>query len=251
MSQTRRVMVPPQQLPPFPCTDQFITLPFDACHYINTVLRMKMGDTVILLDGQGRHLTGTLTKPNDLLILQSDEQRDANESPLELTLYQAIPKGERWEWALEKATELGVAGIVPLMTARSVVTVPASKAHRKMERWTKIIHSATRQSHRDRAPTLHNPSTFEQALATRSPQDLHVLCHTTPSPSTLPQQLEPGQGVSLWVGPEGGWHPDELARFTQASHLHAHIFQAGPRVLRSETAALAMVTLMQARYGDL
>lgn len=251
-SQTRRVLVSAQSLPETNCEGTTIGLPNETWHYIYKVLRMQPGDCVVVLDGQGRQLTGKLLlKPNDALLIERDESCDAHESPLNLTLYQAIPKGDRWEWALEKATELGVHHIVPLTTTRSVVNVPAAKIQKKMTRWTKIIQSAARQSIRDRIPTLHPPMTFKQALITRTPQDLHVLCHTQHAPSTLPAQLEPGQGVTLWVGPEGGWHPDEVMEFTAGTALTSHILQAGPRVLRAETAALAMVTLMQARYGDL
>lgn len=247
---SKRIFIDPQHLPHDNLVGQSIKLPADTLHYIYTVLRMTPGQPLHLTDGQGRLLhTQTPASTNDPFLITEDQHQHHNESPRQIHLYQAIPKGERWSFVLEKTTELGVSAITPITTSRTVVNIPPQKQEAKHQRWLKILQSATRQCQRDLTPQLHPITTFQQAISQLQPHDHNILCHTQPSPSSLPQTLSPQQTISLWIGPEGGFTDAECQHFLQ--HPNTHIIQLGPRILRTETAAITTLAILQHRYGDL
>ena len=266
----RRLPLPPQALPPGPLEGQLVELPQDAARYARDVLRLTRGQRVQLFDGLGRVLIVELEQlqPGQVTarVLQ-DVARALHESPLKLTLCHAMPKGERWELVLEKTAELGVTEIIPLHTARGVVRVTADKLEHKLERWRKIALAASRQCQRDLAPQLRAPMTLAQALAATppaSPLTLHLVGMAAASPQdplaqdplaqdpltqdplTQDAGAQPSH-VILWVGPEGGFDPQETAALLE----RARQITLGPRVLRSETAAITLVALAQHWYGDL
>lgn len=235
-------------------TDQIITLPDEAAHYARDVLRLAPPSEHLLFDGQGRTLHVRLIECTadavTALVLQ-DQHTTAGESPLRTILHQAIPKGERWEWVLEKSVELGVTQIWPLHTARSVVRIPHQKAAQKIERWQKLLTSATRQCGRAITPNILAPQELKAAIksAPQAPHILHLICHPPKdmqTPRFDPEQ-ETFSEVHLWVGPEGGFAPDELDAL---EHL-GPMLTVGPRILRSETAGIALLTLVQHWFGDL
>lgn len=231
-----------------------IRLDEDAAHYVRDVLRLEPGATVELFDGLGmaaqavveaidrRGVTARLTAP--------PAPSTAGESPRAVILASAIPKGERWEWCVEKATEAGCAVILPLHTARGVVQIPAQKAADKVARWSKIAAGAARQSHRSLAPRIAPPCSIADAIG-QAAGSLMLVPHTSNTSLSLSDAARaaaPGQPISVWIGPEGGWTDDELSQLTAAGATCVHM---GPRIWRAETAAVVACALIQSSTGDL
>ncbi len=248
----RRVPVEPETLAaPGTLPAQF-PLPPAAAHYLRTVLRLTPGTRVELFDGTGRSvLVDLVSVSTDEVLVETIDDRtsDFGESPLEITLLQAIPKGDRWDWLLEKSTELGVHKIIPLETSRTVVSIPASKHAARLERWQKITASAARQCKRTRVPHIEAPQTIARALQNRS-ESLQFVAHTTLSPDQTISQTttENPRSIALWIGPEGGFDEHEIALLLQHN---VHPCSFGPRILRSETAGIVGLTLLQSAFGDL
>lgn len=239
----RRVAVSPDDLPS--TAGEVLELGSYPAHYVRDVLRMEIDDELELFDGEGGAWLCRIVALDDAVGVEAiaEVERDV-ESPLAITLLQAIPKGDRWEWILEKATELGVARIVPVETARTVVSISASKMERKLARWNKIIESAARQSTRTVTPALEPVHSFEATLTDRS-EDLLLFGHPGESGAANHPSV---RNVAIWIGPEGGFSPAEVERLRDVGALP---FGLGPRVLRAETAAVVATALLQARWGDL
>lgn len=241
----RRASIPATLLPETPLTGSALALPEDTLHYLRNVLRLGPGERVELFDGTGRLLVVELGE-DALVQVLTDEQSEGRESPLEITLYQAIPKGDRWEWLLEKACEAGVSSIVPLQTARSVVKIAPNKADKKLTRWRRILESASRQCLRARVPDLLAPQRLSEVLAAAPNADLRLVASTLSAPTL--RSFEAPTSVDIFIGPEGGWTDDELATLARHDVLP---FSMGPRVFRSETAGLAATLLAGTLWGDL
>ena len=177
----RRASIPSDLLPDDSLEGSAFELPNDTLHYLQNVLRLSPGERVELFDGTGRVLV-VLLGEGSLASVESDARSDGREPPIEITLYQAIPKGDRWEWLLEKACEAGVSRIVPLQTARSVVKIAPNKADKKLARWRRILESAARQCLRTRVPELLSPHRLQDALATPSDSELRLVASTQEAP---------------------------------------------------------------------
>src|SRR6056297_1526787 len=175
----RRIPLPPGSLDNLSAGDT-LTLPDDASHYLRDVLRARPDDRVELFDGRGKCAHGTLTTVDQQIHveIQQVEKIEKGESPLKITLFQAVPKGKRWEWILEKATELGVHQIVPLQTKRTIVDIPEDRLDHKMARWTKILTSASRQCGRSVVPTLTDPLSLHADSTLDC--DLNLVAHPDP-----------------------------------------------------------------------
>jgi 16S rRNA (uracil1498-N3)-methyltransferase len=249
--------VAPGALPEGDLAGAEVALPDDAARYLRDVLRLGPGDPVELFDGSGRVVRGAIAQADAdavRVLVRDDLMSQAGESPLELTLYQAIPKGDRWEWLLEKATEVGVTRVVPLETRRTIVKIKASKVDAKLARWSKIAAGAARQCERSVVPEVTAPATLAAALGGLT-DDVVALVGATedlgagaPAPA-LAAALDPAATrVALFVGPEGGWERGELDAMAAAG---VRAFRCGPRVLRSETAGVVCATLVQQLVGDL
>ena len=247
----RRARVEPGALAPAPLAGQTIALDAPTARYLGDVLRMGAGDEVELFDGTGRVVRGSIAELDGALALSvtHDGVTDAGESPLELTLAQAIPKGDRWEWLIEKTTELGVTTILPLQTRRTIVRIKDAKVEAKRARWEKIAAGAARQCERALVPTIERPATLARALDALA--GARILVGTTERDAPdLGALLEGARGehVAILIGPEGGWDPEELAQMDAAG---VEGFRCGPRILRSETAGVVFCALAQHRLGDL
>jgi 16S rRNA (uracil1498-N3)-methyltransferase len=246
---TRRVSVPPgffDGVEP----GQTVSLDRGEAHYVLTVLRLTPGATLELFDGKGHRSTVSLvsTDPPTVEILTLSEQI-AGESPLEIILFQAIPKGKRWDWLIEKVTELGVHSIVPLQTERTVVRIDERRAADKVRRWQAIISGAARQCGRSRTPELVAPRSISRALE-EVRCDRHLAALLTGDTTSLNDALSDSAPtrLGLWVGPEGDFTNEETEYLLRAG---ARPVTLGPRILRVDTAAIALVTLAQAAAGDL
>ena len=220
----------------------------DARH-IAGALRMTAGETLTLCDGKGQDYACTLTAvERDAVTVTVDAvTANASEPTLAVTLYMGLPKADKLEWIIQKAVELGVNTIVPVVTARSIAKVDGKDAEKKRVRWQKIAAEAAGQSGRGVIPAVELPLTFKQALPRLATENT-LLCYegggqpigrlVTPEDTTL----------SLVVGPEGGFDPAEVEAVQAAG---GRIATLGPRILRCETAPIAALAVVMERSGNM
>ncbi len=223
----------------------------DEAHHMVRVSRVRPGEAVSLFDGTGRRWRGVVACAGSTVRVEKLEPLPANEPPLEIHLVQAVPKGDRWEWILEKGTELGVSVFHPVLTRRTVVRIPPQRAAARRSRWQRVAEAAVRQCERARIPRVEPLRGLAGALRNLGPAGAGEVRIVWSERSCAP----PPGGVEgsprklvLAVGPEGGWEPEELGFLERAGFVPASL---GPRILRAETAALVGVALVQARWGDL
>lgn len=219
--------------------------------HLEKVLRLGEGDPLRATDGEGAEYTLRLRRGGSELRAEIVEKsHPRRESPLSVTLVQALPKGDLMAQVIQKAVELGVQSIVPVTTVRTVVSARAGAHQGKMRRWRKIIEGAVAQSGRTRLPALGELQPLEAFLREAPPGDRRVLL-LEGEPAGLGEVLQ-GRGspasVLLAVGPEGGWEEREVADFREAGFVAAGM---GPRILRTGTAGPAALGIVQFLFGDL
>lgn len=229
-----------------------LPLPSRAAVHLTRVLRLKVGAAIAVFDGAGREHDATLeTLRGECVEVRLGPGRPtAAPSPLSITLAQGISRGERMDYAIQKATELGVRRIVPLFCGRSVVKLDAGQAERKLEHWRGVAISAAEQCGRADLPALAAPRRLADHLASArdaDPAELRLVL--APQAGMSARQL-PGTptAIEILIGPEGGLGDDELALAALAGYTGLRL---GPRVLRTETAAAAAIAALQALHGDL
>ncbi|MFT5756699.1 MAG: 16S rRNA (uracil1498-N3)-methyltransferase [Alteromonadaceae bacterium] len=225
----------------------------DAFGHTVRVLRLKDGDTITLFNGLinngklGEYqatLCNVTKKRADILINEFNEK--VNESPLNIHLGQAISRGDRMDFTLQKSVELGVNSITPLFTERCGVKLSGDRLQKRTEQWQKIIVSACEQSGRCSVPIVNPAISVDDWLKQQSSAlKLNLHPKATHSIMNLPEE---NTRVRLLIGPEGGLNNDEIKRANDAGFYDVLL---GPRVLRTETAALTAITALQCRYGDL
>ncbi len=225
------------------------TLTGDQHRHLSSVLRLKAGAELTLFDGRGGEYAATIEEVQRATsIVRTGDYRDVNnDSPLHVRLAQGVGRGERTDYAIQKAVELGVTTIVPLLTRRGVVRLDAQRTQRRLAHWRGIIVHACQQCGRNSVPELCTIVTLEEWLREYECGGLNLVLD--PNSSISIGDLEYGGGlVTILVGPEGGLDADER------NAAHAAGFRGislGPRVLRTETAAVAGLTAVQLRWGDL
>ncbi len=222
-----------------------------AAHHLGRVLRAAVGDLVQAVDPHGELLSVRLTEiaPRRAAGLVVARARLDTESPLRLTLAQAVPKGDKMESIVRMTTELGVTRVIPLMTERGVVRLEPERSRSRLARWQRVAREAAQQSGRAAVPEITAP----RALSGWRPDpeaDGLLICLWEDEPRGLFGLLPPGPcpAVTVVVGPEGGLSAEEVRDLAGAGALVAGL---GPRVLRTETAGAIAVALLQSRYGDL
>jgi len=228
---------------------QLLTLPDTVAHHIQ-VLRLAQGELITLFNGDGGEYSATLTqieRRSATVEIKAHHARDV-ELPFAVTLAQALPEGTKMDWIIEKAIELGVSGFQPLAAQRCVVRLSAERAEKKMGHWRGIIESASEQSGRNRLARLAPLQDYKQWI---TQQDMHRRIILTPrAQQSLPDwaRHQGPQAVTLVIGPEGGLseQEEELALRHGALPL-----LMGPRILRTETAALAAVSALSAIWGGM
>ena len=228
--------------------DTEVELDERSAHHVARVLRMKAGTPLQLFDGRGTEVLATLASADKRHVRVSIEAvlGSRSESPLRLVLGQGISKGERMDFTLQKSVELGVSCIVPLWTEHSQVQLDAARLAKRMEHWRGVIISACEQCGRAVLPDLQPPLKLPEWLGGRVAGDLGLLLD--PGQSASLAGLKPPMGaVRLLIGPEGGL--SDLERQWARNAGYAGI-RLGPRVLRTETAALAALAALQTLWGD-
>ena len=220
----------------------------DAANHISRVLRMQAGQTIHLFNGQGGEYVAQIIAvgKKQVVVATSDFLESECESPLTIHLGQGISRGEKMDFTIQKATELGVTEITPLITERCGVKLKADRWEKKCQHWQKVAISACEQSGRNRVPIVHPPQQLQSWLEEKTDQQcLNLHPRAQYSIKTLPA---PEHGVRLMIGPEGGLSPEEI---NLASANRFEGIRLGPRVLRTETGALAAIAALQAQFGDL
>jgi len=223
-------------------------------HQIRNVLRMKSGDHVIVLDNTGCEYTVILTKvgrQNVIGEIVSRQQAQA-EPNTQITLYQSLLAREKFEWVLQKCTEVGVASFVPIVTERSIVRRQDAITPRKLSRWRDIITEAAEQSGRGRIPQIEDPVNFADAVSRLSCFDRCLIGTLGTNGVSIKGVLQFGSDepvtVALFIGPEGGFTDDEVA---DACCKGATAFSLGKRILRTETAAVVASAVILYELGEL
>jgi len=225
----------------------------DETHHLVRVLRLGPGELVRALDGKGTEYTVRLESVSPKGAQGTILARSSlpTESPCAITLAQSVPKGEKMEWIVRAATELGVARVRPLLTERCVVRLEPGRGRERARRWQRVAKEAAKQCGRSVIPTVEPPSTLTEFLDQRPAADL-ALCLWEGEPLGLREILEairiPIASALLVVGPEGGLTSGEVAALRAAGFQSASL---GPRILRAETAGPAAVSILQSRFGDL
>jgi len=226
-----------------------VALPEQAAEHVARVLRLGVGDAVTLFNGSGMDYRATIlaAAKRQVVLAVSAGLEAAGESPLALTLAQAVGRGEKMDWIVQKATELGVVRVVPLLTERTQVQLDAARAQKRLEHWRAVAIAACEQSGRARLPEIVMPVALPDWLG-RLPADPGLLLALSPGAHARTRDLHfaAGRGI-LAVGPEGGLGDRDLDALDQAGFTRLSL---GPRVLRTETAGLAALAALQAVHGD-
>ncbi len=240
----RRIFVP------FRLTQEQVTLTGDIAHRLFRVLRLHIGDRVILFDPQGAEWVAEITaaKPESVKLQLMECTVSQREHAIAIRLFQAIPKGERMDFIVQKATELGVQQIVPMLTRRTVVQLSAERAQAKRDRWQRIAQAAAEQCGGQFVPEVTLPQTFRKALKEAAASDVWLMFYEAaeePLRSVL-AGCKAAQNAAVMVGPEGGFEPEEVAI---AQGQGARLVSLGKRILRTETAVIVAVALTLYELG--
>lgn len=223
-----------------------IELDTNASHHVARVLRAETYDPLIIFNGLGGEYSGVITnitKKSVEVQLTAFNPREV-ESPLDLCLALGISRGEKMDYTIQKAVELGVNKILPLFTERCTVKLDQDRIHKRLEHWQAIAISAAEQSGRNRIPEIVLPTTLEKALPLIQAEWRFVLSpHTNQRLATTKIQ-----SAALLIGPEGGLSDSEIL-LTKLHHFAP--LNLGPRIMRTETAAVAAVTVLQCYFGDM
>ena len=234
--------------------NQTFALTKEASHHLARVLRASLNDTLTLFNGDGFNYTAVITdiSKNATTVTIQDKTCNDTESPVAIHLVQGVSRGDKMDFCLQKAVELGVTSITPLLTERCGVKLTKERFAKKLQHWEGVINSACEQSGRSVVPQLHPIASLSEYIKTFQASLNHtaLLCH--PSPSAAHQIMlrdipETNTSFTLLIGPEGGFSDSEVQAAIQ------HGFQCltlGKRVLRTETAALAVIAALQVQSGD-
>lgn len=226
--------------------EQITVLGSDVWH-IRNVLRMKPGEQVEISDGTGMRYFCVLeeVKSDCVIFRVQDTWAEDRELPVRIVLFQGIPKGDKMELILQKAVELGVYEIVPVVTRRTIVKLDDRKAEKKRERWNAISKAAAKQSGRSLVPNVHEMLSFSEALDYAGNLDGILIPYEKAgdmqeSARRIEEKLE-GKSVGIFIGPEGGFEEEEVALAREAG---AAAITLGRRILRTETAGLAILSVL-------
>lgn len=225
--------------------DDLIKLDKPATSYLVKVLRLPIAADIILFNGQGGSYKATLLDHAKQAQVRIEKHiAGDNESPLKITLIQGISKGDHMDITIQKAVELGVNELIPLICERTVVNLKGDRLEKKMRHWNGIATSACEQSGRNNLLQIHPPKKL--SVLSLDEDELGFILQPT-ADSNLQNQETP-KAVSIMIGPEGGFTDEEIENSINKGFNEVRF---GPRVLRTETAAIAAVSIIQAQWGDL
>ena len=213
-------------------------------NHMKNVLRMKPGEEVLISDGTGKDYNCQVKEygaEEGILVILS-ENADSRELPSRIWLFQGLPKSDKMEVILQKAVELGAAGVIPVATRNAVVKLDAKKAEAKIRRWQAIAESAAKQSRRNIIPHIHEVVKFGQAVDYAKNLDItlipYELAEDMEKTKQIFETIQPGQSIGIFIGPEGGFDPEEIRLATEAG---IQPITLGKRILRTETAGFTTI----------
>jgi len=223
-----------------------LDLPDEAFRHLVQVLRMQTGESLTVFNGQGGEYAATLaTASRKGATLSIGEHNPVSrEAPIHVTIAQCVSKGDRMDYALQKSTELGAAGFIPLLSARGVVKLDGERWEKKVEHWRGVVVGAAEQSGRTQVPTVTAPETLERFVA--APREGLKLILAPGGDCSL-AALPITSTLTALVGPEGGFSPQELDLADRHGWQRVGL---GPRILRTETAPVALLAALMALHGD-
>jgi 16S rRNA (uracil1498-N3)-methyltransferase len=228
--------------------DMALQLESESAHYLRNVLRLKKGFQLTVFNGEGGEYSATVSEVHrKAVVLQINTWENVNiESPLAIELGLSVSRGERMDVAIQKATELGVAAITPVITQHCVVKLTEERRLQRHQHWQNIIYRACEQCGRNILPTLNVTTDLADWLAS----DLAAsrIIFEPGKADTLKTYQQPNGGVSVLIGPEGGFSEQEVAN---AELVGFDALGFGPRVVRNETAAIASIASIQVLWGDM
>lgn len=230
-----------------------VRLSAEQAHQVCHVLRLKAGDTIVALDGAGREFEATLTTVTGReAVGRIVARREATGEPaVQIALFQGLLAREKFEWVLQKGTEVGVSRFVPIQTERTLLRARQIDP-KKLDRWQRIVTEAAEQSHRGRVPQIEPAVTFAQALARLGEFDRALIAATTGQARTLSEALgasdQPVASVVILIGPEGGFSDEETAQACKSGAIPVSL---GQRILRTETAAIIAPALVLFALGQM
>ena len=216
-------------------------------NHMKNVLRMRAGEEVMVSDGNNRkYLCEVEGYEPDLAVLKIQEKGVVDtELPSQIYLFQGLPKQDKMELIVQKAVELGVYQVIPVATKRSVVKLDAKKAEKKTERWQQIAQSAAKQAGRGYIPEVHSVMTYKEAMEYARKLDVvlipYELAEGMEETKKMIRQIQPGQSVGIFIGPEGGFEIEEVE---EAINAGAKAITLGQRILRTETAGLTTLSVL-------
>lgn len=237
--------------PRFFCPDGLLPasdmpLPAAVAHHAERVLRLAVGDPVTLFDGQGGECAASILAFGKQPLARLGPRLAIEcESPLQITLVQALASGDKMDWIVQKAVELGVAAVRPVAAERSVLKLAGERADKRVAHWQQVAVAACEQSGRNRVPVVGEILPLAKYLA--RPFDGTRLILAPGADGALARKARPTRPLAILIGPEGGWSPAEL---DLAARAGCEPLALGPRVLRTETAGLAALAAMQTVWGD-
>lgn len=224
-------------------------LPAPVLHHVERVLRLGEGDALVLFDGRGLEASATLVRgPRGLQARVAETREVDRESVLQVTLAQCLPASDKMDWVVQKAVELGVSRILPVASRRCVLKLGGDRAERRLEHWQQVAIAACEQCGRNRVPEIAAIQGLERLFADGSAEALGDRFILAPGAvQGLGQASAGGSRLSVLIGPEGGFDPEELRAADAAGWRRVSL---GPRVLRTETAGLAALAALQAWAGE-
>lgn len=227
-----------------------VVLPEGPANHLARVLRHEVGDACVLFNGDGRDYHGAISAlgKREVRVQIESAHEVARESPLRLHLLQGVARGEKMDLILQKATELGVSAVHPLWSQRSEVKLDEARAEKRLAHWRSVVSSACEQSGRARVPEVAAPVSLAAVLAALPVGGLRLILDPEGELAFATLQVDADAPVLLAIGPEGGWSPLDRQQLRDAGFQGLRL---GPRILRTETAGLAAIAALQARFGDL
>ena len=229
--------------------NQIITLDEFASHHALRVMRVKVDDFLVLFNGDGFEYRGRVSDINKKTINVEilSKEKNNSESPININLFQSISSNEKMDMVIQKATELGVSSIQPIFTSRSTIKLSLDRTKKRVIHWKQVSISACEQSGRSKIPTIKSPIEFDQISEGIKTNSLNLLLHpdNLEESSDLPNEYS--GDINIFIGPEGGFSQDEVLLLKKQNCINIKL---GPRILRTETAPLAIIAILQYKYGD-
>lgn len=226
--------------------NQIVITGTDVNHIAN-VLRMQIGETILISDGNDNEYECQISSISQTEVVADivDFNRESRELPIDVVLFQGLPKGDKMDTIIEKNIELGIKQIVPVKMSRCIVKLDDKKAEKKIQKWNAKAESAAKQSKRGIVPTVSNVVSYDEALSQAKQLDVIIvpyeLSENMAYTRDVLSQIKPGMSVGIFVGPEGGFAPEEVKK---ALEIGAKEITLGKRILRTETAGMMLMSVL-------